>query len=63
MANWQDELNGDPVSWLMEPDETQPAIRYYTLLDILGRDENDSGVKAALPALTESEQYTIPKGG
>ena len=62
MAGWKDKLNGDPVSWLLEPDETQPAIRYYTLRDILGRDENDKEVKAALPALTESEQYT-PKGG
>ena len=36
MANWKDELNGDPVSWLLENDKTQPAICYYTLRDILG---------------------------
>ncbi len=47
MANWKDKLNGDPVPWLLENDRSQPAIRYYTLRDILGRDENDSEVKAA----------------
>ncbi len=54
MANWKDKLNGDPVPWLLEPDETQPAIRYYTLLDILGRDENDKEVKAAKAAIMAS---------
>jgi len=47
MPSWKDKLNGDPVPWLLENDRSQPAIRYYTLLDILGRDENDSEVKAA----------------
>ncbi|MFC1920540.1 nitrogen fixation protein NifH [Chloroflexota bacterium] len=47
MPSWKGKLNGDPVSWLLEPDETQPAIRYYTLRDILGHDENDKGVISA----------------
>jgi len=51
MTSWKDKLNGDPVSWLLEPDETQPAIRYYTLRDILGRDDNDKEVKAAKAAI------------
>lgn len=38
---------GNPVEWLLEPDETQPAIRYYTLSDIFGRTENDRDVIAA----------------
>ena len=54
MPSWKDKLNGDPVSWLLEPDETQPAIRYYTLRDILGRDENDKEVKAAKAAIMVS---------
>ncbi|MDD5339369.1 MAG: nitrogen fixation protein NifH [Dehalococcoidales bacterium] len=47
MVNWEEKLNGDSIPWLLEPDECQPAIRYYTLRDILGRDENDKEVKAA----------------
>ena len=47
MPSWKDKLNGDSVPWLLENDKTQPAIRYYTLRDILGRDENDKEVKAA----------------
>jgi len=54
MANWKDKLNGDSVPWLLEADKTQPAIRYYTLRDILGRDENDKEVKAAKTAIMTS---------
>jgi len=54
MPSWKDKLNGDPVPWLLENDRSQPAIRYYTLLDILGRDENDSEVKAAKAAIMVS---------
>jgi len=54
MPSWKDKLNGDPIPWLLESDETQPAIRYYTLRDILGRDENDSEVKAAKAAIMVS---------
>jgi hypothetical protein len=54
MPNWKDKLNGDPVPWLLEPDETQPAIRYFTLRDILGRNENDKEVKAARVAIMAS---------
>ena len=54
MPSWKDKLNGDPIPWLLEEDETQPAIRYYTLRDILGRDENDSEVKAAKAAIMAS---------
>ena len=51
MSSWKDALNGDPVPWLVEHDRTQPAVRYYALRDILGRDENDSEVKAAKAAI------------
>ena len=47
MAGWKEKLNGNPIPWLLETDETQPAIRYYALRDILGRDENDKEVIAA----------------
>jgi hypothetical protein len=54
MASWKDKLNGDPVPWLLENDRSQPAIRYYALRDILGRDENDKEVKAAKVAIMTS---------
>jgi hypothetical protein len=54
MAKWKEKLNGDPVPWLLEPDEHQPAVRYYTLRDILCRDENDKEVKAAKAAIMVS---------
>jgi hypothetical protein len=54
MPSWKDKLNGDPVPWLLENDRSQPAIRYYTLRDILGRDENDKEVKAAKAAIMAS---------
>jgi len=46
MPDWKDKLNADPVPWLLEQDENQPAICYYALRDILDRDENDKEVKA-----------------
>ncbi len=48
---WKKVLKADPTDWLLENDKTQPAIRYYTLRDILGRDENDKEVKAAKAAI------------
>jgi len=54
MPSWKDKLIADSVPWLLEPDETQPAIRYYTLRDILGRDENDKEVEVAKAAIMAS---------
>jgi hypothetical protein len=54
MPSWKDKLNGDPVPWLLENDRSQPAIRYYTLRDILGRVESDNEVKAAKAAIMTS---------
>ena len=54
MPSWKDKLNEDPVPWLLEHDESQPGVRYFTLRDILGRDENDSEVKAAKAAVMAS---------
>ena len=51
MVNWKDKLKGDPVSWLLEPDISQPAIRYFTLRDILERSEDDREVQEARVAI------------
>jgi len=50
MPNWKEKLHGNPIPWLIEPDNTQPAIRYFALRDILGKSSNDRDVKAALAA-------------
>jgi hypothetical protein len=49
--DWKKALKADPTDWLLENDKSQPAIRYYTLRDILGRDENDKEVEAAKAAI------------
>src|SRR4030042_1932681 len=52
--DWKKLLKADPTDWLLENDKTPPAIRYYTLRDILGRDENNKEVKAARAAIMVS---------
>ena len=42
---WREELNGDPIPWLLE--EGEPWVRYRTLVDLLDRPENDPEVVAA----------------
>jgi hypothetical protein len=54
MTSWKDRLNGDPVPWLLENDQTLPSVRYYTLRDILGIDDSDNEVKAARAAIMTS---------
>ena len=51
MAKWQEKLLGDPLPWLLEPDQEQPAIRYFTLRDILGYEENHSEITVAKSAI------------
>jgi len=59
MPGWKDKLNGDPVPWLLENDRSQPAVRYYALRDILGRDEKDKEVKAAKAAIMVSGSVPV----
>ena len=47
MIYWKDKLNSNAVDWLLEPDLEQPAIRYFTLRDILGYKEDDKEVRIA----------------
>jgi len=54
MVSWREKLKRNSIPWLLAADKTQPAIRYYTLRDILGRDENDKEVKAAKAAIMAS---------
>lgn len=42
---WQDQLKGDPLPWLLEPDS--PGVRYLALRDLLDLAENDPELLAA----------------
>lgn len=49
LQNWLDHLNGDPLPWLLDPEN--PSVRYWTLVDILGRSESDPEVQQARAAV------------
>ncbi len=42
---WQDQLNGDSLAWLLEPES--PGVRYLALRDLLNRPPNDPELRAA----------------
>ncbi|MFC2015199.1 nitrogen fixation protein NifH [Chloroflexota bacterium] len=50
MTSWKDRLYENPIPWLLESDQSQPAIRYFTLRDILGLSDEDTEIKEALGA-------------
>ena len=43
--SWQQQLKGDSLSWLLEPDS--PNVRYLALRDLLDRPETDSKLRVA----------------
>ena len=49
MQNWQEHLNGDPLPWLLDPEN--PSVRYWTLIDILNRPASDPEVRDARAAI------------
>lgn len=56
MNDWKTLLNADPTGWLLE--EENPSVRYFTLLDILGRSETDPDVASAKRRIMEAG--TVP---
>jgi len=50
-ATGQSRLRGDPLPWLLEPDEANPGARYFALRDLLGRPPDDPEVVAAQAAV------------
>ena len=67
-------LRDDPLPWLLEPDPANPAVRYFTLRDLLHRAEADPEVRQAraeimatgpVPAILaaqQSEGYWVKPG-
>lgn len=45
MDNWKSTLKAYPITWLLE--DNNPSVRYFTLIDILEKAENDPEVKKA----------------
>jgi hypothetical protein len=56
MAHWNSYVKGIPVDWLLE--EENPSVRYWTLRDICGKNENDSAVKLAKERIMKSYVVT-----
>lgn len=52
MSDWKSLLNADPAGWLLEEDN--PSVRYFTLLDILDRTQDDSDVLSAKRRIMEA---------
>jgi hypothetical protein len=46
---WKQHLKGDPMPWLLEPDN--PSVRYFALTDLLDRPADDPEVTAARHAI------------
>jgi hypothetical protein len=42
MTSWKSYINADPTEWLLEEDN--PSVRYFTLMDILEKPENNPKV-------------------
>lgn len=51
---WQHELRGDPFSWLLEADDTNPGVRYFVLRDLLDRSGDDAELQMAGAAVMTS---------
>jgi hypothetical protein len=47
---WPDVLRGDPIPWLLEPEN--PSVRFWTLADLLDRPAQDPDVRAARAAIS-----------
>jgi len=43
----ENNLIGNALPWLLEPDPQNPGVRYFVLSDLLGRSENDPQVREA----------------
>ena len=53
MIDWPEILKESPIDWLLE--ETNPSIRYFTLVDILDKSKSDKQVMAAKHSIARSE--------
>ena len=52
MSDWRATLKADLTEWLLEEDN--PSVRYFTLIDILDRPEDDTAVQTARQEIMQS---------
>jgi hypothetical protein len=57
MDNWKSILNANPIPWLLE--DNNPSVRYFTLIDVLERAENDSEVRKTKEEI--AKKGVVPK--
>ena len=56
--SWQEQLNGDPETWLLEPGS--PGVRFLALRDLAGRSPDDPElIEACVAAHTHGPIETI----
>lgn len=75
MNDWQSQLNGDSLAWLLEPDAANPGVRYFALRDLLDRPDDDpdacqargelmtTGPVPVILAAQSPEGYWVKPGG
>ncbi len=51
MTGWQNDLNGNPLGWLLSPEN--PSVCYWTLVDTLDRPTDDPEVVEARTAIAD----------
>jgi len=49
--SWLDRLKGDTLSWLLEPDPANPAIRYFALRDLVDQPARPGELMVAQSAI------------
>ncbi|MEL7610710.1 MAG: nitrogen fixation protein NifH [Bacillota bacterium] len=52
MSSWKARLNADPTDWLLE--EENPSVRYFTLVELLGKPRHDPEAQKAKAAIMQS---------
>ena len=56
---WLERLNGNPLAWLLEPDPSNPSIRYFALRDLLDTPAGAADVIAARSAIMNSDPVPV----
>ena len=58
--NWKSVLKVDPTDWLLEKDN--PSVRYFTLVDLLGKSQNNTEVITAKHSIMENGAVPVILG-
>jgi hypothetical protein len=58
--NWKSVLNADPTDWLLGEDN--PSVRYFTLVDLLGKSQNNTEVITAKHSIIENGAVPVILG-